>query len=159
MSVQTEDVTDLAIEAWHEDGRWTLAPLPDAHDLEHIIDRLRKQQTNGGALSLISIGDDFFMIIRVLGTHVKGFISDVTFALDYQVAQDFVDLFDLDQPEDEDDPFPAGDLELLGDLGMHHMEIATLCDDADLYPDEQIEAIANRLGFGDDYMELVESEN
>ena len=159
MSVQTEDVTDLAVEAWHEDGRWTLAPLPDAHDLEHIVDRLKKQQTNGGALSLIAIGDDFFMIIRVLGTHVKGFISDVTFALDYQVAQDFVDYFDLEQPEEEDDPFPAGDLELLGDLGLHHMEIATLCDDADLFPDEQIEAIANRLGFGDDYMELVETEN
>ena len=29
--------------------------------------------------------------------------------------------------------------------------------DADLFPDEQIEAIANRLGFGDALTELLES--
>jgi putative tRNA adenosine deaminase-associated protein len=157
MSEQTETVSDLAIEAWHEDGRWSLAQLPDAHDLTHIIERLQKQQTNGGALALISYGDDFFIVLRVLGTHVKGLISDITFALDYQVAEDFVEYFDLDEPEEDDEPFPAGDLELLGDLGLHHMELATLCDDSDLFPDEQIESIGNRLGFGDEFTEILES--
>jgi hypothetical protein len=36
---------DIAVAAWHEDGRWNLAILPDAHDLPHIIDRLKSQQT------------------------------------------------------------------------------------------------------------------
>ena len=40
---------------------------------------------------------------------------------------------------------------------MHSMELSTLCDDADLFPDEQIEAIANRLGFGEQLSELLES--
>ena len=37
------------------------------------------------------------------------------------------------------------------------MELSTLCDDADLYPDELIEAIAVRLGFADQLTEVLES--
>jgi len=152
------DVTqDFAIEAWHEDGRWSIASLPDPDDLTHIIDRLKKQQTNGGAVALIAIYDEFFLAIRVLGTHVKFFISDITCAIDYEVAAEFLDLADLDQPEEDDEPLPAGDLDIFADLGLHSMELSTICDDADLFPDEQIEAIANRLGFSDQLTELLES--
>jgi len=152
------DVTqDFAIEAWHEDGRWSIASLPDPDDLTHIIDRLKKQQTNGGAVALIAIDDEFFLAIRVLGTHVKFFISDITCAIDYEVAAEFLDLADLDQPEEEDEPLPAGDLDIFSDLGLQSMELSTICDDADLFPDEQIEAIANRLGFSDQLTELLES--
>jgi putative tRNA adenosine deaminase-associated protein len=153
----SEQTEDFAIEAWHEDGRWSIASLPDPDDLTHIIDRLKKQQTNGGAVALIAIDDEFFLAIRVLGTHVKFFISDVTCAIDYEVAAEFLELADLDQPEEDDEPLPAGDLDIFSDLGMHSMELSTLCDDADLFPDEQIEAIANRLGFGDALTELLES--
>ncbi|CAN2224886.1 tRNA_deam_assoc, putative tRNA adenosine deaminase-associated protein [Candidatus Nanopelagicaceae bacterium] len=152
------DVTqDFAIEAWHEDGRWSIASLPDPDDLTHIVDRLKKQQTNGGAVALIAIDDEFFLAIRVLGTHVKFFISDITCAIDYEVAAEFLDLADLDQPEEDDEPLPAGDLDIFSDLGLQSMELSTICDDADLFPDEQIEAIASRLGFGDDLAELLES--
>jgi putative tRNA adenosine deaminase-associated protein len=153
----SEQTQDFAIEAWHEDGRWSVAALPDPDDLTHIIDRLKKQQTNGGAVALIAIDDEFFLAIRVLGTHVKFFISDITCAIDYEVAAEFLDLADIDQPEDEDEPLPAGDLDIFADLGLHSMELSTLCDDADLFPDEQIEAIANRLGFSDQLTELLES--
>ncbi len=153
----SEQTEDFAIEAWHEEGRWSLASLPDPDDLTHIIDRLKTQQTNGGAVALIAIDDEFFLAIRVLGTHVKFFISDVTCAIDYEVAAEFLELADLDQPEEDDEPLPAGDLDIFSDLGMHSMELSTLCDDADLFPDEQIEAIAIRLGFGDALTELLES--
>ena len=153
----SEETEDFAIEAWHEDGRWSIASLPDPDDLTHIIDRLKKQQTNGGAVALIAIDDEFFLAIRVLGTHIKLFISDVSCAIDYEVAAEFLELADLDQPEEDDEPLPAGDLDIFSDLGMHSMELSTLCDDADLFPDEQIEAIANRLGFGDALTELLES--
>jgi len=152
------DVTqDFAIEAWHEDGRWSVASLPDPDDLTHIIDRLKKQQTNGGAVALIAIDDEFFLAIRVLGTQVKFFISDITCAIDYEVAAEFLDLADIDQPEEDDEPLPAGDLDIFSDLGLHSMELSTICDDADLFPDEQIEAVANRLGFSDQLTELLES--
>lgn len=157
MGYVSEQTQDFAIEAWHEDGRWSIASLPDPDDLIHIIDRLKKQQTNGGAVALISIDDEFFLAIRVLGSHLKYFISDITCALDYEVAAEFLDIAELDQPEEDDEPLPAGDLDIFSDLGMQSMELSTLCDDADLFPDEQIEAIANRLGFADQLNELLES--
>ena len=149
MGYMTEATQDFAIEAWHEDGRWSIASLPDPDDLTHIIDRLKKQQTNGGAVALIAIDDEFFLAVRVLGTHVKFFISNISCAIDYEVAAEFLELADIDQPEEEDEPLPAGDIDIFSDLGLHSMELSTLCDDADLFPDEQIEAIANLLGFAE----------
>jgi hypothetical protein len=43
------DDVDIAVAAWHEDGRWSLSQLPDAQDLPGVIDRLKSLQTNGGA--------------------------------------------------------------------------------------------------------------
>jgi len=161
MSANMGDVSDVtqdfAIEAWHEDGRWSVASLPDPNDLAHIIDRLKKQQTNGGSVALVAIDDEFFLAVRVLGSHIKYFISDVTCALDYDVAAEFLELADVDAPEEDDEPLPAGDLDIFADLGLHSMELSTICDDADLYPDEQIDAIAVRLGFGDQLTEVLES--
>lgn len=147
---------DIAVAAWHEDGRWSLAILPDAQDLPQIIDRLKSQQTNGGALALLAIDEEFFMIIRVLGSHIKLFLSDITCAIDYEIAAEFIELCDLEMPEEEDEPFPAGDLDIISDIGVHRMELSTLCDDPDLFPDEQLEAIASRLGFGEEFAQLLE---
>jgi putative tRNA adenosine deaminase-associated protein len=84
------------------------------------------------------------------------FLSDVTCALDYAVAADFLEINEIDTPEEDEDPFPVGYLDIFADLGMNHMEMASLCDDAELFPDEQLEAIASRLGFGDQFAELLE---
>jgi len=147
---------DIAVAAWHEDGRWSLALLPDAQDLPQIIDRLKSQQTNGGAIALLAIDEEFFMIIRVLGSHIKLFLSDISCALDYETAAEFIELCDLDMPEEDDEGLPVGDLDILSDLGVHRMELSTLCDDPDLFPDEQLEAIANRLGFSEEFAKLLE---
>jgi putative tRNA adenosine deaminase-associated protein len=67
-----------------------------------------------------------------------------------------LEIADIPLPEDDDESSPIGNLEILADLGMNGMEISALCDDAELFPDEQLEAIANRLGFGDQFAELLE---
>jgi putative tRNA adenosine deaminase-associated protein len=147
---------DIAVAAWHEDGRWTLGILPDPNDIAQIISRLKAQQTNGGAIALISIDEEFFIVIRVLGTHISLFLSEITAALDYEIAEELLDIADIALPEDDDEEGPVGQLEILADLGMSGMEISALCDDEELFPDEQLEAIANRLGFGDQFAELLE---
>lgn len=150
------ETLDSAVAAWHEDGRWTLSKLPNPHDLAHIVDRLKSQRTNGGAIALIAIDEEFFILLRVLGTHLSMFMSDVTCAIDYQVAADFIELADLPFPDEDDEPIPTGSLDILANLGMNHMEISALCDDAELFPDEQLEAIATRLGFGQEFRELID---
>jgi putative tRNA adenosine deaminase-associated protein len=150
---------DFGLIAWHEDGRWTASGLVETRDIGLLIDSLKAQQTNGGAIAMIAIADEFVIIARVLGDQMRMMISDVTYALDYDVASDLVEVLDLDFPEEEDEPVPAGDLDLLSDLGVGEMELLTILDDPELYPDEALEAIANRLGFGDQLNKLAEFNN
>jgi putative tRNA adenosine deaminase-associated protein len=155
-AVRMNSDVDFAVAAWHEGGTWNLEILPDPYNLASVIKELQNHQTNGGALALIAIDEEFFILVRVLGTHISMFISDVTCALDYEVASEFLEIADLPSPEDDDEPLPGGRMDIITDLGMGHMELEALCDDTDLFPDEQLEAIAKRLGFSEEFVELLE---
>ena len=148
---------DFGCIAWHEDGRWDATGLNTTRDIGLIIDALKSQQTNGGALALIAIEDEFVIIARALGDQMQMMISDVTYALDYEVAAELVEILDLEFPQDEDESQPGGDIDLLSDLGLGEMELLAILDDTELYPDEQLEAIANRLGFGEQFNHVIES--
>ena len=148
---------DFGCIAWHEDGRWDASLLNSTRDIGLIIDALKSQQTNGGAIALIAIEDEFVIIARVLGDQMRMMISDITYALDYEVAAELVEVLDLEFPEEEDDSQPGGDIDLLSDLGVGEMELLAILDDTELYPDEQLEAIANRLGFGEQFNQVIES--
>jgi putative tRNA adenosine deaminase-associated protein len=147
---------DFAVAAWHENGTWKLEILNDPYNLASVIKELQSHQINGGALALIAIDEEFFILVRVLGTHISMFISDVTCALDYEVANEFLEIADLPTPEEDDEPLPGGHMDIINDLGMGHMELEALCDDTELFPDEQLEAIAKRLGFADEFVQLLE---
>ena len=79
-------------------------------------------------------------------------------ALDYEIAAEVLELLDIESPADDDADEPAGDLSLLEDLGIDAMELQTICDDGEMYPDEQLEAIARRIGFGEQFTEVLDSE-
>jgi putative tRNA adenosine deaminase-associated protein len=148
---------DFGCIAWHEDGRWSVNSLASTRDIGSVIDSIKAQQTNGGAIALIAIEDEFVIIARALGDQMQMMISDVTYALDYEVAAELVEVLDLEFPEEEDESQPGGDLDLLNDLGVSEMELLSILDDTELYPDEQLEAIANRLGFGEQFNQVIES--
>jgi putative tRNA adenosine deaminase-associated protein len=148
---------DFGCIAWHEDGRWSVNSLTSTRDIGSVIDSIKAQQTNGGAIALIAIEDEFVIIARALGDQMQVMISDVTYALDYEVAAELIEVLDLEFPEEEDESQPGGDLDLLNDLGVSEMELLSILDDTELYPDEQLEAIANRLGFGEQFNQVIES--
>jgi len=92
---------DFGCIAWHEDGRWDASALNSTRDIGLIIDALKSQQTNGGAIALIAIEDEFVIIGRVLGDQMQMMISDITYALDYEVAAELVEILDLEFPEEQ----------------------------------------------------------
>ncbi len=151
-SPSQQDADDFAIVAWREDGRWEASALPPhvLDDLDMLLRALRQQPAEGGTLGMVAMGDDFFLLARVLGPgEPRLMLSDLTAAVDWPLAQAALDM--LDDPLDDDDlddVVPAGDLGIVADLGMEAMELAALCDDPELFPDEALEAIAGRLGFG-----------
>ena len=148
---------DFALVVYREEGVWQLQELAPttAASVDSLATELRRYPGDGGSLGLVSVDEDFFLLVRVQGARVKVLLSDVTAATDWPVARSAVDFLELPLPEDEDEQLPAGDLGLVADLGMSAMDMGALLDDYDLYPDEMLGDIAARLGFGRLYDEVV----
>jgi putative tRNA adenosine deaminase-associated protein len=160
MSLETEanaEGVDFALVAYREDGVWQIAELEDekAADLDELEAELRRYPGEGGSLGLVSIDEDFFLLVRVLGSQTRLLLSDVTAATEWPLARAVVNHLDLPLPDDEEDPEPAGDLGIVADLGLGAMDMGALLDDVELYPDEMLSDIAARLGFGRQYDDLV----
>jgi putative tRNA adenosine deaminase-associated protein len=163
MSQQSEvgaEGVDFVLVAYREDGAWQLVQVDDelGVDVEELALELGRYPGESGSLGLVSVDEDFFLLVRVLGPEVRVLLSDVTASTYWPIARSVVEHLDLplpDEDEDEDDHEPAGDLGIVADLGMGAMDLAALVDDGDLYPDEMLSDIAVRLGFGRQYDELV----
>ena len=148
---------DFVLVAYREEGIWQLQELEAgmAADLDAFAVELRRFPGDGGSLGLVSVDEDFFLLVRVLGAEVRLLLSDVTAATDWPLARSVVDHLELPIPDDEEDQEPAGDLGIVSDLGIGPMDMGALLDDYELYPDEMLGDIASRLGFGRLYDDLV----
>jgi putative tRNA adenosine deaminase-associated protein len=156
MSEQIEGI-DFAVAAYREEGVWQVVEL--VHDV--LVDvptlsgALRRFPGDGGAIGMVAVDEDFFVIVRVAGPQVRILLSDITAAEEWELARSAIAELGLPELEDEDEEAPAGDLDILGDLGMAAMDMGVLLDDLDLFPDEMLSDVARRLGFGSQFDEAV----
>ena len=152
---------DFCIAVYREDNAWEAEVLPVAviESFESVIHALRQQPSIGGVFGLIAQGDDFFVIVRVTGSNVSVFLSDLTASVDWPLAKQVLEHLDLPIPYDEDldQVLPAGDLSILADLGVDEMELCALSGDLDLFPDEVLASLARRVGFGTSFDRALES--
>ena len=157
-------VTGFAVAVVREDGRWQCTPLDTAalRDLDAAITELRGQRSTGAVFGLLDVDDEFFVVVRPVPGGVSLLLSDAGAALDYDIAADVLDLLRVEVPEedavDEDDVWPEGDLGLLADLGLPAAEMQVIIDEVDLYPDEQLDMIAQRCGFQPQLSALLEKQ-
>ncbi|HET7326899.1 MAG TPA: tRNA adenosine deaminase-associated protein [Nocardioidaceae bacterium] len=157
MSDQTDAGIDFIVVAYREEGVWQVQELSrdDVDELDDLCEELRRYPGDGGSLGMVSVDEDFFLLIRVLGARTKILLSDITAATDWPIARSAVEHLELPLPEDEDDQVPAGDLGIVADLGMGAMDVGALLDDYELYPDEMLGDIATRIGFGQQFDEAL----
>jgi putative tRNA adenosine deaminase-associated protein len=160
MSDQSEafaEGIDFALVAFREEGQWQVEAisLESVEDVESLASELRRWPGDGGSLGMVSVDEDFFLLVRVAGASTKVLLSDVTAATDWPIARSAVEVLEIPTPADEDDQVPAGDLGILADLGLGAMDMGALLDDYDLYPDEMLGDIAARVGFGAQFDEVV----
>jgi putative tRNA adenosine deaminase-associated protein len=156
MQANAEGV-DFALVAYREEGVWQLQEVDadKAADLDGFAAELRRYPGDNGALGMVSVDEDFFLLVRVLGANLRILLSDVTAATDWPIARSAVDHLGLPLPDDDEEQEPAGDLDIVADAGLGPMDMGALLDDVDLYPDEMLGEIAGKLGFGRLYDELV----
>ncbi|MEU8222575.1 tRNA adenosine deaminase-associated protein [Kribbella sp. NPDC048915] len=150
---------DFAVAAYAEDGHWTVTPLVlrGEPDLSALVSALRRYPGETGVLGMVSVDEDFFVLVRVERGRARLLISDVTAATEWPLAKQVVDELDIPLADDDDEQVPAGDLTIVADLGMAAMDLGALCDDVDLLPEEMLEEIAETLGFGNQFHDAVEA--
>jgi putative tRNA adenosine deaminase-associated protein len=144
--------SDFAVVVYREDETWDAEVLPAsfAENLDSLIRALKQQPSLGGTIGLAAVGDDFFVALRVIGSQVSVFLSDLTASVDWPLARQVLEYLDIPVPDDEDldQVLPVGDLSIFADLGIDEMDLGALAGDLDLFPDEVLASIARRLGFG-----------
>lgn len=154
-----EDDIDLVVALYREDGQAVALALDYdlANDLDELIEQLRRMPGDGGALALVSIASEVFVIVRVRGKHVQAFCSDGVAATDWPLARDVVDFLGVEVPEDDDESAPVGDLGILADAGLHDFELEAMAEDLDEDSAVLVERIATRIKFGPEFAKALAS--
>lgn len=152
-----EDDIDFVVAAYREDGQATVTPLDLdlANDLDSFINHLRRIPGEAGALGMVSIASEMFALVRVRGRHVQVLLSDLIAAADWPIARDIVDYLGVDLPEEDEDGYPVGDLDILADAGLPDFELESLAGDYDADTAEVLEQIATKVKFGPQFVRAV----
>lgn len=154
-----EPITGFAVAVVREDGRWRCSSLDSGAlaELNAAITELTKMRSTGASFGLLAVDDEFFVIVRPSPRGPSLLLSDAAAALDYDIAADVLDLLRVDPPDEDDESvWPEGDLEILADLGLPGVELEVIVGEVDLYPDEQLQMIAQRCGFANELTALLD---
>lgn len=153
-------VPGFAIAAVREDGKWRCTALDSSvlNELDEAITELRKVRSTGAVIGLLDVDDQFFLLLRPSPQGISLLLSDAAAALDYDIAADALDLLRVEPPtEDDDEVYPEGALDILADLGLPAAELSVIIGEVDLYPDEQLQMVAQRCGFADEFASLLDT--
>jgi putative tRNA adenosine deaminase-associated protein len=148
---------DFAVVAYRDQGDWSVAELPGRalDDVDTIARELRRYPGETGALAMISVDEDFVLVVRAQGEQTRVLLSDASAATDWALARSAVIHVGVHVDVD-DEQAPAGDLGIVADMGFSAADMGALLDDYDLYPEEVLSEIARRIGFGDKFDEIVD---
>lgn len=156
---EQEPMTGFGVAVVREDGKWRCSAMDPAalDDLDKAITELRKLRSTGAVFGMLAVDDEFFVIVRPTPGGAGLLLSDAGAGLDYDVAGDVLDLLRAEPPDEDDDSlWPVGDLELLADVGLPSDELEVIANEIDRYPDEQLEMVAQRCGFDEQYGQLLD---
>jgi putative tRNA adenosine deaminase-associated protein len=165
---QAQDQADtpegFGVAVVREDGKWrcSLMRRRSLTNLATAETELRDLRSAGAVFGLLDVDDEFFVIVRPGPTGNRLLLSDATMAIDYDIAADVLDELnvpvpDIDPEDLEDiDPWEEGDLALLADVGLPEAVLGVILNETDLYPDEQLGMIAQRMGFADELSAVLD---
>jgi putative tRNA adenosine deaminase-associated protein len=157
---EQDAVPGFAVAVVREDGRWRCTAMDAAvlAELDAAITELRKVRSTGAVFGLLGVDDQFFLVLRPSPRGVSLLVSDAAAALDYDIAADALDLLRVEPPsEDDEEIYPEGALDILADIGLPAAELRVIVGEVDLYPDEQLQMIAQRCGFADELAKLLDT--
>ena len=162
---QAADIPDgFGVAVVREEGKWLCSPMRQKSltSLVTAETELRELRSAGAVFGLLDVDDEFFVIVRPGPTGTRLLLSDATAALDYDIAAEALDEMNIPVPDidpedlEETEPWEEGDLGLLADIGLPEAVLGVILAETDLYPDEQLGMIAQRMGFADELSAVLD---
>ncbi len=152
----------FAVRVSRSDGRWQCELLAaDADDELPVLERaLGEPGSQGWPGPFVIVVDSrlYFVVLRHgPGGMVRALISDATFQ-EWVLAAEVVERYGIavgggatiDSYDEDEQSWPGGDLDVFSDAGLPAEELARLLDSDELWADEMVLRIAERLGFADE---------
>jgi putative tRNA adenosine deaminase-associated protein len=149
----------FAVRVSRPSSGWRVELLADdAGDELPVLERaLGEVGTDGWPPPFVLVVDSrlYFVVLRHgPGGMVRALISDATM-LEWVLAAEVVERYgigvDTDGAFDDDESgWPGGDLDVFADAGLPAEELTRLLDSDELWADEMVLRIAERLGFADE---------
>lgn len=152
--------TDFVVAVARDEGRWSATVMPPriGDDLDSLVAALRQEPSDVGTFGFVSIADDFFVAARAtVSGHPRLLVSDATAATESRIGRQVLERLREPLVAEDEEVVPVGDLEMFSDLGMDARELESLLEDIDLFPDEMLAGIANRLGFGEEFERAIDA--
>lgn len=145
----TADDIDFVVALYREDGSPIATELATqmANDLDDLIDQLRRLPGDSGALGVVSIASEFFVLCRVRGRNVQVLLNDSISANDWPIARDVVDYLGLELADPDGDSEPLGDFAMLVDQGVGEFDLEQIAGDLDEDSDELVRQLVDLMKF------------
>ena len=159
-----DDLGGIGVWVVRDESGWQLGRLDDdaLGSLDAAAKGIRELRSGGAAFALLDVDDEFFVILRPGPAGHRLLISDATAAIDYDLAADVLDELNIEVPDLDDDeleqtdPWGEGDWALLEDLGLPSGVLEIIVSETDLFADEHLESIAERMGFAERFEQLLD---
>lgn len=151
-------VTGYALGVMQEGGSWQITRLEDSAltSLDDAARQVRALRTEGASFGLVDVDHEYFVILRPGPSGMRLMLSDATASLDYDLAADVLDELNVEVPDlsdeelEDTDPWGEGDMGILEDLGLPAGVLEIIVSETDLYADEQLQSVAERMGYGEE---------
>lgn len=158
MVSRIDDDVDFALLAWQDAGRWRVEQLPvrSASTLDGLRKAVNAQPVESNPVAMVSVDEDFFVIVRATTRGDEYLLSDASAAEDWSIAEEVLHAIGGNVPSRDDEVVVAGALSMFADFGLHAHDIQDLCQEPDLYPDEMLATIATSLGFAGQFDAMLE---
>jgi putative tRNA adenosine deaminase-associated protein len=158
----------FAVRVSRAGGRWQCELLAaDADDELPVLERALGEPGAGewpGPFVVVVDSRLYFVVLRHgPGGMVRALISDATFQ-EWVLAAEVVERYGIpvetgttidDAFDGDEQGRPGGDLDVLADAGVPAEELTRLLESDELWADEMVLAIAERLGFADQLSAVV----
>lgn len=144
-------------------GQWQVQPFADSFDDPSTSLRaVRGLRSEAAAFALLCVEDEYFVIVRPGPNGEQVLLSDATMAVDDDFAREFAELAGIEIPDispdelDDIDGWPDGDFDILANIGLSEELLGVIADNTEAWPHEQLELIAEELGFSEELREAVD---